>query len=339
MNMRALYYIGTKKSELREVDAPSPKEGEVLIEVSHCGICGSDMHAWHGLDERRMPPIILGHEAVGIAQSGKYKGKRVAVNPLHTCGECKHCIAGDAHLCVSRRMISMQLPGAIAEQCIADEANLYPIDDALADEDAALCEPLAVCVHAIRVAKRTMRDSMTKSRIVVLGGGAIGVLCAILADYEIASDGKAGEMWIAEANEARRELLGSVVPNARAYNPMTDGAPEHKSADLVLDCVGSVATRKAASELIAPGGTIVHVGLQENGDALDTRYFTLQEVTFAGTYCYTPEDFATALELLTKGIVRNKEWIDVRPLEQGAQSFQDIHNGTPFAKIILDMQN
>ena len=226
----------------------------------------------------------------------------------------------------------MQLPGAIAEQCIADEANLYPIDDALCDEDAALCEPLAVCVHAIKVAKRTMRDSMTKSRVVVLGGGAIGVLCAILADYE-----KVGEMWIAEANEARRELLGSVVPKGKAYNPMANEAPEHKSADLVLDCVGSVATRKAASELIAPGGTIVHVGLQENGDALDTRYF--KEVTFAGTYCYTPEDFATALELLTKGIVRNKEWIDVRPLEQGAQSFQDIHDGSPFAKIILDMQN
>ena len=103
MNMRALYYIEPKKSELREVDTPSPKEGEVLIDVSHCGICGSDMHAWHGLDERRMPPIILGHEAVGIAQSGKYKGKRVAVNPLHTCGECKQCISwGCASVCVAK---------------------------------------------------------------------------------------------------------------------------------------------------------------------------------------------------------------------------------------------
>ena len=79
--MRALYYTATMQSELRQASDPVPAEGQVLIDVSHCGICGSDMHAWHGHDERRIPPLILGHEAVGIPRSGKYAGKRVAINP------------------------------------------------------------------------------------------------------------------------------------------------------------------------------------------------------------------------------------------------------------------
>ncbi len=328
--MRALYYTATMQSELRQASDPVPAEGQVLIDVSHCGICGSDMHAWHGHDERRIPPLILGHEAVGIPRSGKYAGKRVAINPLHACGECRHCLSGDDHLCPGRQMMSMQLPGAYADLTVAGEGNLYPLADTLADADAALAEPLAVCVHAVEVGRKTASRPIAEERCVVLGGGAIGVLTAM-----VLADQGCKDLWIAEPNAQRRAVLERAVA-AKAYDPFS-GGPEAESADLVFDAVGMGATRKAACEMVVPGGTIVHIGLQDSADGIDTRRITLQEIHFSGTYCYTRYDFAAALKLLTRGLVKNHEWIEVRPLDQGAQSFVDIHEGKAPPKVILSM--
>lgn len=328
--MRALYYTGTMQSELRDAPDPVAGEGQVHLDISHCGICGSDMHAWHGHDERRVPPLILGHESVGIPRSGKYAGQRVAINPLHTCGSCRHCLSGDDHLCPERQLMSMQLPGAYAEQTVAAEANLYPLSDSISDEDAALAEPLAVCVHAVEVARRTARRPIAEGRCIVLGGGAIGVLTAM-----VLADQGCKDLLIAEPNAKRRDVLEKACA-VKAYDPMTD-APEASSADMVFDAVGMGATRKAACELVVPGGTIVHIGLQDGGDGIDTRRITLQEIHFSGTYCYSRYDFAAALKLLTRGLVSNRDWIEVRPLEQGAQSFMDIHEGNAPPKIILSM--
>ena len=188
-----------------------------------------------------------------------------------------------------------------------------------------------MCVHAVEVARKTMRRPVAESRCVVLGGGAIGVLTAM-----VLADQGAKDLWIAELNEGRRAVLEKACPQAKAYDPVS-GPPDDQSADLVIDCVGAPVTRKASSSLVMPGGTIVHVGLQEAGDGLDTRYFTLQEVTFAGTYCYSRYDFSAALKLLARGIVQNRDWIEVRPLAEGAVSFEDIHNGKAPPKIILAM--
>ena len=329
--MRALYYTGTMQSELCDAPEPLAGNGEVLLDISHCGICGSDMHAWHGHDERRIPPLILGHESVGIPRSGKYASQRVAINPLHSCGTCRNCQAGDDHLCPDRQMMSMNLPGAYAEQTVAAERNLYPLDDAISNEDAALAEPLAVCVHAVEVARKTARRPLSEGRCIVLGGGAIGVLTAL-----VLADQGCKDLWIAEPNVQRREVLEKACPVANAYDSM-NGGPEASSADIVFDAVGMGITRKAASELVMPGGTILHIGLQDNNDGIDTRRITLQEIHFSGTYCYSRYDFAAALKLLTRGIIGNQEWIEVRPLEQGAQSFMDIHEGKAPPKIILAM--
>ena len=93
--MKALVYTDTQKSEIQDVELPVADEGQSVIELEFCGICGSDMHAWHGHDERRIPPLVLGHEAVGLAASGPLAGKRVAINPLMTCGSCE---IGRAHV-------------------------------------------------------------------------------------------------------------------------------------------------------------------------------------------------------------------------------------------------
>ncbi|MEL6967160.1 MAG: alcohol dehydrogenase catalytic domain-containing protein [Pseudomonadota bacterium] len=329
--MRALFYTGTMKSEVRQTPDPIASNDRVHLDLSHCGICGSDMHAWHGHDPRRVPPMILGHEAVGVPRNGTYAGQRVAINPLHTCGVCRHCLAGDDHLCPERQLMGMLLPGAYAEQTVADERNLFPIPDALSSADAALAEPLAVCIHALEVARKTMRRPISESRCVVLGGGAIGVLTALLL-----ADQGCKDLHIAELNAPRRDVLKAAVPACQPYDPL-DGEPDDGSVDLVMDAVGMGGTRAAASKIAVPGGTIVHIGLQDSAEGLDTRRLTLQEITFSGTYCYSRYDFAAAIQLLARGLIANRDWIELRPLSDGAQSFQDIHDGNAPPKIILTM--
>lgn len=272
--------------------------------------------------------MILGHEAVGVPRSGRYAGARVAINPLMTCGSCRCCLSGDAHLCQSRELIGMRRPGAYAESVAIAEENLYPLAESLSFQDAALAEPLAVCVHAVEVARKTLRRPVAESRCVVLGGGAIGLLTGMVLARHGARD-----LWIAEPNDRRRRVLEQSVA-CSAYDP-AQGGPDDQSCDLVIDAVGAPVTRRASGALVTPGGTIVHVGLQEAGDGLDTRYFTLQEVTFAGSYCYSRYDFSAALDLLAGEIIGDRSWIDVRPLDDGAQGFIDIHNGNAPPKIIL----
>lgn len=325
--MKALVYTANLQSEFREEADAVATDGETIVDVSHCGICGSDMHAWHGHDERRIPPLILGHEAVGVARYGKFTGQRVALNPLMTCGECEFCKSGKEHLCPSRELIGMRVPGAFAEAVAIREQNLYSIPDHLAFEDAALAEPLAVCVHAAKLGL-TRLDPL-KTNAVVLGGGAIGLLTAlVLQEYGVKN------LQIAETNGLRRNMLADVT-GANLYNPVDERPVD--AVDLVVDCVGSGITRSASSAMIKPGGTIVHVGLQDNEPGFDTRHATLQEIMFMGSYCYTNADFREALELLSSGKITRKGWTEIRPLSDGAQGFEDIHNGNAFPKIILEI--
>ena len=325
--MKALVYTATRHSEIRQIDEPVPGAGETLVEVSHCGICGSDMHAWHGHDERRVPPLVLGHEAVGIALNGPHKGGRVAVNPLISCGACTHCRRQRPHLCAKRELIGMRIPGAFAQKLVIPERNVSPIDKGLDLERAALAEPTAVAVRAVHLARGCGAE--TDSRTVVIGGGAIGLLCAM-----VMRAGGFDAPHIAEPNALRRRAFDGLGLGA-VYDPGA-GEPDPGSMDLVFDAVGSGATRAAASRLARPGGVIVHLGLQDSVEGLDTRRITLQEITFQGAYCYRPRDFAEALELLGDGRVNGAGWAETRGLDEGAGAFVDIHEGRAPPKIILE---
>lgn len=327
--MKALVYTDTQMSEIRDLDLPVPNEGEAVIDIAFCGICGSDMHAWHGHDERRIPPLVLGHEASGTVLNGALAGSRVAVNPLMTCGDCPACDGGAEHLCASRELIGMRVPGAFAEQVAIAERNLTVISDDLPFVEAALAEPLACAVNAVRLAVE--RYDQRHAGVVVLGGGAIGLLAAmVFADHGFT------DIWIAETNAYRRSMLEQ-LGDFKAYDPLA-GGPDLAVVDIVLDAVGSGATRRAASAMVRPGGVIVHIGLQDNDAGLDTRRITLQEISFVGAYCYRKADFAAAISLLERGIVTGAGWAEVRALEDGAKSFEDIHNGKAPPKIILDMK-
>jgi threonine dehydrogenase-like Zn-dependent dehydrogenase len=179
--MKALVYVAPHTVEWRDQPEPTPGNDEVVVRVDAVGICGSDMHAYHGHDSRRPPPLVLGHEAAGRIASGPNAGVRVAVNPLVTCGTCDWCLAGRVHLCPTRVLISMpSRPGAFAEMVRVPDRNAVPMPDGLAFTKAALTEPLAVCLHAVNHGARHLAGPVSAARCVVLGAGAIGLGCSLV---------------------------------------------------------------------------------------------------------------------------------------------------------------
>ncbi len=327
--MDALIYTDVMHCDFADYAKPEAKEGHSIIDVSLCGICGSDMHAWHGHDARRVPPLVLGHEVVGKAIDGPLAGQLVAVNPLLNCGDCVSCNAGATHLCVNREMIGMRLPGGFAQYVSIRSDNIVPLSSNIALTNAALAEPLACVVHAMRLMTNDYQASRS-DRMVILGGGAIGLLAGLLAKHLGYSD-----VHIAEVNDLRRKMLDQLVGVA-SYNPLESG-PDAHSVPLIFDAVGTGRTRQASCELVQPGGMILHIGLQDNDAGFDTRYVTLQEVTFKGSYCYSTADFAEAVALLEAGHITGDGWSEVRPLHEGQRSFMDIHEGKAPPKIILEM--
>jgi len=329
--VKALVYTGTQTSSIEDVDAPEPLAGQALIKLSLCGICGSDMHAWHGQDDRRIPPLILGHESVGFAVTGTLAGSRVALNPLMTCNECDCCQNGIEHLCAKRELIGMRVPGAFAEQIAIDEKNLVVLPDHLSFEEAALAEPLACCVHAVKLAIK-LSGGRKDPDILILGGGAIGLLSAFVFEaYGYAN------IAVAETNAVRRGMLKQFEV-ITAVNPIKSEGLTAQGPDMIIDAVGSSQTRRYSSQIIRPGGVIVHIGLQDNDSGLDTRRITLQEVTFQGTYCYQTTDFKESIDLLGSGKISGLGWVEFRDLADGPKAFFDIHNGSAPAKIILKTQ-
>ena len=323
--MKALVYDGVETLNYREMPHPVVADEEHLVRISAVGICGSDMHAFLGHDERRPAPLILGHEAAGIVESGPLKGRRVTVNPLVTCGKCTYCTSGRDNLCVTRQIISMQpRQGAFAQFITMPESNLVTVPDHISFEKAALAEPLAVSWHAARIAIEALHPAMERSAIVI-GGGAIGLAAALALKAMGLSDVK-----IIEPNDTRRDFLVEVC--GQSVDPKANG-----SASIVVDAVGYLATRAVASEMVTPGGVIAHVGLGDNAGGLDIRRITLQEITLVGTYTYTSQDFKDTCTALFDGRLGSLDWLEVRPLASGASAFNDIRSGkSAVPKIILN---
>jgi len=328
--MRALLYTGPNQMELTNLPVPAPAEGEVLVAVHAVGICGSDMHAYHGHDDRRPAPLVLGHEAAGIVADGPRKGQAVAINPLVVDPDCPAAIAGRPHLSPSRAIISMPpRPGAFAEFVTIPERNLLPIPDGLSMRDAALAEPVAVSWHAVRIGLE--RLGQAAPRVLVQGAGAIGVAAALVARHM-----GAASIDVAEPHAGRRETLAA-EPGIDTFDPTTHD-PGADAFDLVIDAVGARATRADASRLVRPGGVIVHVGLLPGQDGYDIRRITLQEICVTGSYCYTPQDFADALAALGAGALGALGWVETRALDDGAQAFADLDAGrVDAAKIVLQV--
>ena len=322
--MKALVYDGVETLGYRDVPQAQPNSGEHLIKIMASGICGSDMHAYLGHDDRRPAPLILGHEAAGIIQGGPHDGMRVTINPLVNCGTCQACTSGRENLCPKRQIISMPpREGAFAQYVAMPEANLVEVPADVPLEKAALCEPLAVSWHAVRLASEALHPAMDK-RALVIGGGAIG-LAAALALKAFGLD----DITIAEPNETRRNFLNANC-GQKAVEQAQGGFP------VVIDAVGYAATRELASAMTLPGGVIAHVGLGDGAGGLDIRRMTLQEITFIGTYTYTSQDFRDTAAAIFDGRLGPLDWVEQRGLSEGFAAFKDIRAGRVAApKIIL----
>jgi threonine dehydrogenase-like Zn-dependent dehydrogenase len=329
--MKALVYLGPEELEYRDEPDAEPRDGETLVRVDSVGICGSDMHAFLGHDDRRPAPLILGHEAAGVVVSGAETGRRVTINPLVTCGACEYCESGRNNLCIKRQIISMPpRQGAFAQFVAMPPENLVTIPDGVSFEKAALAEPLACGWHAVRLAMRNQAIPIDQAKCAVIGGGAIGLGAALA----LSANG-ARNIFIAETNAIRHPALRDagpfVVYDPRAGEPLGDS-----SAHIVIEAVGFAGTREMACRLVRPGGTIAHIGLGDSSGGLDIRRMTLQEITFFGTYTYTPEDFRETARAIFEGRMGSLDWPEIRSLSQGAQAFADIRSGQAHApKIIL----
>ena len=332
--MQALVYTGTNKIDFREEKDPIAKPGESIIKVKASGICGSDMHAYHGNDERRIPPLILGHEVSGTSLDGKFKNKDVVINPLISCENCNYCKNESEHLCPERTMIGMSTPikreGGLAELVSVPEKNIFEVPEKLNIKEAALAEPAAVALHAVLLAEQNLKKPLSECKILIQGAGAIGLLCGLVLNKEK----KTTNIIMSDPNKKR---LGECSKYLKAnFVSPDDKSIKANNFDLILESVGLEATRHQAIKSIAPGGTILHIGLTQPSGTFDFKKLTIQEVTLVGTYCYTNNDFQKTLEILKEKRLGDLGWIEFRDLKKGSEAFQEIHNGSCVApKIIL----
>ena len=325
--MKALVYTAPNEVTYRDEPAPSRGADEVLLQIDAAGICGSDMHAYHGHDPRRVPPLILGHELSARVVEGPGEGRRVTVNPLITCGRCEYCAQGRDNLCAHRTMIGMTRAGGFAELMTTAASSVIDVPQDISVRAAALTEPAATALHAIAIATRALARPLPECTVLVLGGGAIGMLATLLLrSYGVR------RVSVGETNALRRTSLAKAT-NAHVYDPARE---QPSGADLVLDAVGAKATRNAALSAVKPGGVVMHVGLLDWASEIDMRKLTLAEITLIGTYTYSTADLNATVAALHGGSFGDLSWVEERPLAEGAAAFADLDRGhTAAAKILL----
>jgi alcohol dehydrogenase len=329
--MKALVYTGPNEMAYRDEPQPEAASGEVLIRVDAVGICGSDMHAYHGRDPRRVPPLILGHEVAGEILAGPGTGRQVTVNPLITCGHCEFCAQGRNNLCANRTMIGMTRAGGFAQYVTTAASSVIDLPAGMSSRAAALTEPAATALHAVHMAARALVRPLPECEVLILGAGAIGLLAALLLKAY-----GCRRILLAEPNVLRRESAQRTAGCA-TYDPMQpSAAPPDNRIDLVIDAVGAKATRQAALAAVKPGGVIVHVGLADGASEIHMRKLTLAEITLIGVYTYATADLRAAAAALHEGAFGDLAWVEERSLADGAQAFRDLDQGrAAAAKIVL----
>ena len=327
--MKALVYTDTKVVEIQEAPEPQASNDDVVVSIEAVGICGSDMHAYLGHDPRRVPPLILGHEAAGVVLDGPLSGKRVVINPLITCGRCDPCLNGRQNLCAERDLIGMYRPGAFAERVAIPQRNLIEIPDGMDLALAALTDSAATATHGVNLAERALARPVSEAKALVIGGDSVGLFAALTLAHRGVT-----ELTLADTNPLRR-ASAEKTGVAEVINPIEHPAND-STYDVVIDAVGGKLSRQASCAAVMPGGVIMHIGLMDNNDGLDIRRITLQEITLIGTYTYTPVDLRATLQQLHSGALGKLDWIDERPLSEGGAAFKELHAGTCGApKVIL----
>ncbi|MFM2309231.1 MAG: hypothetical protein RLY87_1352 [Chloroflexota bacterium] len=340
-HMRALVWLGPHQMELQTLPTPVPGKNDVLIHVGAVGICGSELSGYLGHNSLRVPPLIMGHEAAGTIVSGSgiladgttvHAGQRVTFNPLISCGQCDRCKAGHVNLCRNRQLLSAHRPGAFAEYVVVPADLCWHLPEKISFTAGSLAEPLACAVHAVELAQATAGH-----HLLVLGAGPIG-LCVIVA----AKARGVKHIIVSDISDARLEVAkhwgATHTVNAKTTDTVaaTMAAYPH-GVDIAIDAVGTSLVRNQAIKAVMPGGTVVLMGLHEDETGIPTNYIIRQEITLKGSFCYSREAFTTAVDLISRHVVKaTPDWLIERPLSDGRMSFEELLAGTaPVTKIIL----
>jgi threonine dehydrogenase-like Zn-dependent dehydrogenase len=314
--MRALVFTAAGQVELRDEPAPEPADDEVLVTVEASGICGSELHGFRSVGFRR-PPMIMGHEFAGRTDDGT----AVVVNPLVTCGACTACQAGRPQLCPARELLGVHRAGGFAEQVAVPAGNVHALPAGTDWSCAALIEPLANAVHAVRLA------GDHPGRVAVIGAGAIGLVCLLVAQIDSAET-----VVVADPSPQRRRLAERLGAETVESLDTRDSAP----FDLTVEAVGLPLTRASALGALRPGGTSVWLGLataEAGGDAAD---LVRQEKRVLGSFAYTPQDFATAVQLAGS---LDLGWGTDVPMREAEAVFMELAGGrTDITKAVLRME-
>ncbi len=342
--MKALLLTEYKQLSVTDFDKPSIRAKDVLVQVRACGICGSDIHGYDGSSGRRIPPLVMGHEAAGVvAEVGNdvkdFKpGDHVTFDSTVSCGACFYCRRGNINLCNNRMVLGVSCDeyrrhGAFAEFVSVPQHICYRLPDGLSFEHAAMIEAVSVAVHAANRTPVSLGDTA-----VVVGSGMIGLL-AIQAirlagcSRVIAVDLDAGRLEKAELLGADIGLKADEVDVPAEVRKLTDG----RGADVVLEVVGGTPTIKTAVESARKGGSITLVGNLAPTVEMPLQSIVTRELSVFGT-CASSGEYPACIDLLARGSIRVDEMITAKAsLEEGVDWFARLYDGEPGAmKVILD---
>jgi L-iditol 2-dehydrogenase len=342
--VKALVLDAYHRLVCRDVPDPRPGPDEVLVQVKACGICGSDVHGMDGSSGRRIPPVVMGHEAAGqVVERGHEVtdldvGDRVTFDSMISCGRCAFCWRGEPNLCDRRQVLGVSCQefkrdGAFAELVAVPRHIVYRLPDGLSFEQAALAEPLSVAVHAVGRLPVRLGDTA-----VVVGAGVIG----LLAVQTLRAAG-CGRILAVDLSRARLEMARRLgADQTVSPEEAEDVAAEihrragGRGADLALEAVGIPATVAVALAAVRKGGSVALVGNLRPQAELPLQAVVTRELTVFGS-CASAGEYPACLEMIARGTIDVDAITSaVAPLAEGAEWFERLYRGDPqLIKVLL----
>jgi L-iditol 2-dehydrogenase len=319
--------VAPGKIVFNEVEKPVPHEGEVLIQVRRIGICGSDIHVFHGMHPYTSYPVVQGHEVsgfiseVGEGVEGFSVGDKVTFMPQITCGRCYPCQHGQYHICDSLKVMGFQSGGAAQEYFAIEAQKVLKLPEEMAIEHAAMIEPIAVAVHAL-----SRGEVIQGKKVIVLGAGTIGNLVG-----QVAKACGTSAVLITDVREFKLEkakqcgLDFAVNPQIEDLDVAILDSFGADRADLILECVGVEETIDQAIRYARKGSTIVVVGVFGEKARTDLGLVQDRELNLVGTLMYQKVDYEKAIELVSGGKMHLDELISARyPFRSYMDAYQAI---------------
>lgn len=340
--MKALLLSSYRHLELADLPTPQPRPDEVLIRVAACGICGSDVHGYDGSSGRRIPPLVMGHEAAGAIESvgsavkNFAPGDRVTFDSTVYCGECSNCRRGDINLCDRRQVLGVSCgdyrrAGAFAEFVAIPARILHRLPEDLPFAEAAMLEAVAVALHAVNLA-----EISSNTAALVIGAGTIGILTlqALLAagcSRVFVTDVDADRLAMARELGANEILLSDESLNKKLLQ-LTD----NEGVDIALEAVGRNESVAAAIDSVRKGGGVVLIGNITPNVTLPLQKVVSRQIRLQGS-CASAGEYPQAIRWMASGAIRVKPLITaVAPLEEGARWFERLYAHEPnLLKVVL----